>query len=493
MANGKFWGGQNSSKEYVLALAGTLPTTKPELLVGHSLTNFNNEQIDRVTAVVVELERGRIREKQVVVRQAIQTGVTGTIGLGARGEIYTPLLQKILRGNCQLNLYIKRTCTPNDEWGHFYALLNATFNPPTFVNDIVTTDDSTNFVTKQAEFQATDMILSFVVGAFVLTDVTPPLWDVAALTAECSDCDEGAFQDFVVVGGIGCASNAAYVGITHNRFGSVTNPTHNIPNGNAAKAVYASGDIILVGFSDDPVPVDGATGGTVFSPDGGATFTIDSNLTGPIHAVAEFDGQYLAAGGVGGAAATLFVSDDGTAWTPVASANLPADETITGIAVDVENEYIILVGTGGTVLKGTKSGSSIQLSVLIPTGVSTTDLFAVAVFGPDHFAVGGATKFYAETTDGGTTWLKPVMPGTGTIKGLAGLSFVRTVVGIGTGGLADRTVMTDNSYKLLSVANGGTIGGDITSLTNGDGEYDYFVATTDDGEVVMLHPFSPGA
>lgn len=489
---GNFWGGGNTSKEYLMMLAGANPISKPSSLAGHSFSNFNVDQIDRVTAVGVEFRRGQLVEVQRVLRPARQTQVTFTVGFGSFGEAWTPLLQRVRKGNCEENLYMKRLCAADDQFAHFYAILNTIFNPPTFVNDLITVDDTTNVVTQQSEGAAPEMRLVWNVGASRIADVVPPLYAVAFMTEECPECEDASYQNFLIGGGAGGPTDDAYLAKTSDRFGNVTVLTTGIADGNTVKGIYTDGDIIAAAFADDPDPTVAATGGVAFSTDAGDSFVLDSGITEAVADVNFFDGQYIAVGGDGGAGGKIWVSDDGTNWTEVTSVAIPAAQQFTSIAVDVANEVFYVSGSGGTLLRGTKSGSVINLEALTPTGVSTTDLFRVAVMGDDHVAVGGASNYYAESFDGGETWSNPGIPGSGSVKGIAGISFIRAAVGAGTI-IADRTILTDNNYKTKTVLAGITITGDFTDVKGIEGESDYFIGVTDDGEVVLLKPFHPNA
>lgn len=491
MAN--FWGGGNTSKEYLMRMADeSNPLAKPADLIGHTLSNYNTDQIDRVTAIGVELVRGRIQEIQRVLRRAVQTQVTGTVGFGSEGNRWTPLLQKVRKGSCELTIYIQRKCPAQDQFAHFFALRNTVFDPPSFVNDLITNDDTTNIVTEQSNFAAPKMHLIYQVGANVLTDLTPPLYAISVITEECADCEEGIGDRFVVGGGAGGPADAAYLAKTLNRFGAMTVLTHGVADGNVFKGVYTDGDVILAGFADDVAPGTAATGGTAFSNDGGDSFTLDSNISVAINGVGYFDKQYIAVGGDGGAGGNIYVSDDGITWTAVVSAAIPGDEQLTSIAVDKENDVFYVAGTGGTLLKGSKTGSNIVLQALTPAGVVAQDLLRVAVFGSEHVAVGGSSNYYGESFDGGATWVNPSIPGSGDVAGIAGLTDLRAAAGAGTI-IAARDILSENQYQSKTPVAGATITGNFTDLINVNDDPEYFFGVTDDGEVVGLFPFYPGA
>ncbi|MEP7290531.1 MAG: hypothetical protein ABI835_02055 [Chloroflexota bacterium] len=487
-----FPGSGITSKQYLMQMEGSSRISKPTDLVGHSFSNYATEQIDRIVKTIVGYERGQIVECQLTVRSARQTGVTFTVQFGNEGAQWTPLLSKIERGNCTLPIWIKNLCPPNDDLAHFFVAPEVTFNPPTFVNDLITIDETGDTVDSQSEAQAPLFVRSRQVGAFRLADLVPPLYAAAVVTEQCSDCDAGLFDSFYVGGGAGGVADAAYLAKTTDRFGATTVLTTGIPVGNSVVGLYADGDIVLAAFADNPIVATAATGGTAISGDGGLSFTLDGNLTAPIFDVDFFMGQYIAVGGVGAGQALLYVSDDGVTWTSIVSAQLPATQTLLSIAVDKENEIFYISGTGGTLLKGTKSGETITLSALAPTGVSTSDLNRVAVFGSDHLAVGGVGNYYAESFDRGVTWVRPTVPGSADIYGIAGISYIRSVVGTGSV-IADRTILSDNNYVAKVPRSGATITGNYRDVVTLPGEHQYFLGVTDAGEVVLLRPMFPGA
>lgn len=486
MANANFFGGRNSNDQYLMYMQGSTPISHLEELIAHNLTNFARTQIDRATAITVRRRRGKIVKEQVVIARAQPTGVTFTVQMGAEGEMSTPLLRRINRANCETDIFIKRICPDKPEWEHFYAALETQFDPPTFVNDLISLADTPVPVAQQAEALTPTWLISHAVGVSILADLVPPLYAAAVMTQDCADCDEGEFDSFVVVGGDGTGDS--YVGITEDRFGSVTVPTVPIPADNVATSVYAAGDIILVGFADDPVHASATAGGTIISADRGVTWTVDGNLTEPIYGVSYFQGQYIAVGGVGGATPEMFTSDDGITWTNVSSLLLTSTWTLTSVAVDNDEETIYVTATGGHLLKGTKSGGTISLTALAPTSVSTTNLLRVAVFGDDHIAVGGVGGYYAESFDGGGTWVQPSVPGSGALYGLAGASKLRYMAG-GTTVLAERSVLSNNDWKTKALVGGVSFTGDIRDIVSLPGEHEYFLIVTDDGEVMLSKSF----
>ena len=493
MAGSTFWGGGNTTKDYELMMEGSTAIAKPTSLVGHSLTGISPEVVERVTATSVYKERGKIKERVRTIRAARQTGVTFTVQFGSEGEMYTPLLVRARRGGlCDKMLYVKRLCAPNDNAAHFYFIEDASLNPPSFPNDLITIDETTNIVTQQSEGQAPELGLAHVLGGFLLSDTAVPYYAAAFMTEECEDCSDDVYQSILVGGGVGGGADDCVLTLTEDRFGNTTNLTTGIADGNVITSIYTNGDVILVGFSDDPAVATGATGGTAFSADRGQSFTIDVGISEPIYGVTFFEGQYIAVGGTASGDAVLYTSDDGINWTASTSDALPTGKALTAIAVDEDTEYCYITGEGGTLLKGEKTSGSIALTALTPSNVSTTALYTVAVLGEDHIAVGGASDYYAESMDGGDSWSQPSIPGSAAIYALAGRSRVRSAVGTGSV-FADRTILTDNEYRSNTPKNGFTITGNVRAIASLPGEWDYFLAATDAGEVLLYRPMFPGA
>ena len=487
-----FWGGGANTKDYELLMEGDTPVASPKSLVGHALTDFNVETTDRVTAIEVYKARGQIQERTVTLRPARQTGVTFTIGFGSKGEIWTPLLRIAeTGGQCAKMLYVNRLCPANSDYAHFYAIPEPALNPPTFPNGLITVDD-TSVVTQQSEVQAPEMLKAYTIGGYEVSDVAEPYYAIAVMTpSDCVDCENGSFNNFLVGGGAGGAGDAVVLRKTNDRFSSVEDLTTGIAVGNTITSIYTLGDIILVGFADTTSVATATTGGTAISVDGGANFTLDANLTEPVWGVGYFDGQYIAIGGTASGAGNFHYSDDGITWTAVSSSNLPASHALRALAVDEQAEAIYLVGEGGTALKAQKSGVTYVISTLTPPG-SPDLLSAVAVFGEDHIAIGGAPHYYAESWDAGATWSQPSVPGSAAVTGIAGRSKIRTLVGV-AGAFSERTIMTNNAYKAKSLVGNPTISGAVTGLVTLPGEYNYFIACTDAGEIVQFRPLFPGA
>lgn len=489
------WGGGTTSKDYEMLMEGASPLDEPISLVGHSLTGLTPETIDAVTLPVVEKVRGKIINKVRTLRPQQVTGLTGTLGFGNAN--WTPLLQKARQsgGECETTIYLKRLCPPDSDERLAIFYPNTTFSQPTFVNDPVTIDE-TNPIEWQSEFRAENQYILWGQGGYELTDLSDPLYAIATLNEECVACDDsGVYQQLVVAGG----TTTVHVRKTDDRFGTSTIlDASAAPSSRVAKAVWSEGDVILVGFASTENYLTSTVGGTLFTADGGDTaMALDSNITVPVNGVTKFGGQYVAVGGVGGGQAHVWTSSNGRDWTDLSSGALPATQALAAIDVDEENGVFYAVGENGLVLKGRLAGSSIALTALTPDNVSTTDLYAVHVFGDDHMALGGASGYYAESFDGGDTWEQPSFPGTNTVYAIGGVD-ARAVVQSGTTFYV-RDVLTNNAFESFTdeLRDGATVTGVIRGIfvdrNDVNDGHNYFAAVTADGEVYQLRPLYPNS
>lgn len=483
--NPSSWGDTQTSKDYEMFMGAASPIDEPISLIGHSMTGLTPELIDPVTVQEVEKVRGKIVNIRRTLRAAEQIALTGTIGFGHK--LWTPAMQAARRSGsaCEVIFYAVRLCPTDLEQEHAYIWPEVLMNSPTRVNDPITIDE-TNPIEWQAEFTAPRELILWSASGYALTDLSDPLYAVAFLQDDCAGCTEDFYTSLVAVGGPGGAV-AARVYVSDDRFGSHSLGVHSAPAGSIGNSVFVDGSVVLVGFANNIAPATATTGGTLFSVDGGANLTLDSNITVSVWGVEKFAGQYVAVGGTT-AGGKVWTSPDGTAWTEVVSAAIPVDQPLTGISVDNDAGAVYIVGGGGAVLKGRASGGSITLTALTDHG-ATGLLRAVNVFGDDHVAVGGASGFYAESVNGGADWTTPDVPGTAIVNAIAGTQH-RAMVGVASaGGLFVRDVLTKFLYEAEDFADGVTVTGDITGVAIDKSDtlenQNYFAAVTDDGEVIL--------
>ena len=495
--NPESWGGRNTSKDYEFFMEAETPITAPISLAGsHAVTSPGQNLTDVVTERFVKKVGGRLVERERVIRPAEQLSLTFTLLFGSGLE--TPALVRARRGSaCRTTFYAVRLCADPEE-SHAYIWPEAILNPPVRVNDAIQIED-TSMADWQTEMRIEEEILIKELGAFegATEQNDDPYYDVAFFGDDCDDCGATTpFSSLIAVGGDGTA--AMVVDISTDRFATVSQPTTQpAPVGSVATSVVTLGENqVLVGFSDLDVTQYGevtgpATGGTIFSSDGGDNFTLDADLTAPIADVGRFSGQWIAVGGVDDGAATVHVSDDGISWTAVASATLPTDAALTGLAVDNDNGKIYVVSQNGRLFVGVNSAGTIAFSEITTVPGSPTKLFSVNVLDADHIAIGGDSGYYAESFDGGVTWTQPSLTGTGNVLGMGGSVF-RHLVGNATNALG-RDVMTSFVYEAIEAQNGAAFGGNVTSIAVPDAEgiYNIFAAVTDTGETFIIRDFSP--
>lgn len=487
------WGGETTSKDYEMLMAGTTPISEPVSLIGHSLTGLTPETQDAVTMPVVEKVRGRIVNRIKTLRAAQVTALTGTIGFG--NALWTPALHKArLQGGCETTFYINRLCAADPDEAITFVMPEVVLAAPTRVNDPITVDE-TNLIEWQSEFRAPNEYILWAQGAFELTDLSDPMYAVAFTTEECADCDDNPYQNIVVAGG----TNSVAVVRSTDRFATYSFlNTSAAPASHTARTVWTEGDVIVVGFSNNADYLSATTGGTLFSADGGASaMAVDTNLTHPVNGVTRWNGQYLAVGGAGGAQARVWTSTNGISWSAVTSAALPANAALAAVAVDEETGEFYTVGENGLVLKGRLSGSSVALTALTPTGVGTTDLYSVHVFGEDHIAIGGASGYYVESFDGGDTWTQPSFPGTNIVYAIAG-NVHRALTASGTvfyvRDVQNKFVFTAATSKIRDgAAVGAAIRGIYSDPRDKYDGHNYMVAVTANGEVYLFRPLFPNA
>jgi hypothetical protein len=483
--------------DYEVKMQGTTPKSRLVSLENHGLTGFNQELSDPVDVRVEKIVRGKKVYTQKRLRPAQELALTFTIVFGSDGPMWTPALQRAREaggGECQTTFYAKRLCAPSDQFSHVYIWPDTTMNPPTRVNDFIPIGDNNPVPADwQSEVRAEEEILMWGIASFMQADGTTPLYAVAFRTEECEGCGEGApFSNMIVTGGTGSA--ALYVAVSNDRFATKTDVATPAATNHIGKSIFTDGDVALVGYAlkANAGDVLDLTGGVLFSANinSAAPSFANGNITTPIHAVTRLGDLYIAAGGIGGGQATMWTSEDGLTWTAVTSAALPALETITGLASDEENAVFYAVGTGGTVLRGQVTAGSVVLTALTGHGASTSDVLAVAVLAPGQIAIAGASGYYAETFNGGTTWARPPVSTTSDIQSIAGGKY-RTILGVSNATILLSDPLTDFVFKPVTVQSG-TLTNAVRGVAYGDENY-FAAVTAAAGEIHFGKPFFPNA
>jgi len=490
-----FWGPRKGidSKDYVLYMEGRDgPTSEPQRLLAHSLTSPNQNLTDALTNTTVKLQNGRVVPYTYVKRAAVETSRTYTVGFPS-GALWTPAMEFALRAGCTKDFYLVFLCPEDRQYRHWVALPDATLNPPIEAEDIITTGEDTNMVTMTSELQTPQQVRGFELGTEIVYDVggTVKSNAIAFLTQDCAGCDYQPGLAVITVGGDGTAIPSVI--ISEDRFATVSTSTVGTA-ADRAKAIYSNGDTLVLAVYTGATFAAATVGEVQVSQDRGSTWTEITGLVDVIAGIAGNESTVFAFGKNADGDAVLHMSTNaGASWTASTSTVLPTGSALMGGAWDNEQGRLYLVGEGGTLLVGRIVGSNLTLTDISANLPGTPgDLLAVAVLGENNILVGGAAGYAAESRDGGVTWETVIVSGTTAITAIAGNKH-RAMVGAGSN-LYERTVMTKNAFKKVTLELGQTLSGTITSLVMGpEGNFNLFAGTTDAGEQFLSKPFYPGA
>jgi hypothetical protein len=487
----EFWIDDVVSKDYEPYLMGDDELDPISSIKNHAITSPSQNLTDVITRRYHKKKGGRIYEAEKVIRAAQELSVTYTIVTGPFVE------SKILRrardsaAGCTTTVFLIYQCPEEDRQNHAYIFADGIMNPPVRVNDPFPIDETT-MAEWQFEFRIeTEILLKEEVAFLGATEANDdPLYAVAIMTQDCVTCEDTPYQTLLATGGDGTADMVIVK--STDRLNTLTAKTATAPTGSVGTCIWTEGDVALIGFADLAKTelgevTDPETGGTQFSVDGGDTWTLDADITVSIFAVGKFGGQYFAAGGAGAGQAVFYVSDNGIDWTSVTDDDLPADEAISDVAVDEENEEIFVTCEAGTMLKGFYQGDNIVFSPLTLPG-SPTKVFKADVARPGRIAVGGSGGYFAESLDQGVTWTQKSLSGTNDILGIAAKKW-RTIIGNATA-IQERSILpySNNNFTSLTIQNGQSISGNVTAVcktTDDDSELHYFAVVTDVGECVF--------
>lgn len=478
-----------TNNDYSLYMKDGTIIDEPLRLDNMIMSDVTNDNREAIEYEFMRYIKGVNYPTKVQLRPPQKMGTTLTIGYGGSLENKLKSYARRNNPNCDTVLYLLANCPSDARYKHAYIQTGIKLAPPQRTVAALTTEQG-EAIMWESEAYGTDEILLWNSGNYLVTTLAEPAYGVAVRETTCADCTEEDFQEFAVIATDGGAFN---VYVTDDRFATSTDKTAlgaAAPLESVPTSVYYADDVILVGFRN----AAGATGGTVISLDNGATATVDSNLTVPARAVGRFDGQYVAVGGALAGQAMFWYSDNGIAWTSVVSGALSATKALLSLSVDNDGQAIYASGEDGTLVKIFKSAGSFNIVALtLPGSVGSTDINVVRVLAQDHFAVGGAGGYYAESLDAGATWKQPSVTTTSAITALAG-NVYNSVYGAASV-LAKRSVLTDYRYANDVFQNGASItgnflGGDSYHINSAGAETEsnYYVLVSDDGEVVIGRP-----
>lgn len=493
---GNYFGNFNGidTKDYVLMMDGTTVVARPQDLVGHTVTSPNVDLSDALTVTQARLQNGRIKTVTITKRAPEERGRQYTIGFPP-GALWTPVMQLALRTGCRSTFYMKYLCPADVRLEHAEILPDALLDPVQPEGDLILTEEEA-VVAYTSTLRISEQRRLWGLGySKIFTEAADtPLYSVDFATADCPTCSDVPGLGFFVGGGDGVA--VPLVLGTEDRFAD----TDTLVTGGAAAQIATAtendGALLLEGLASAAVPTALATGSLRVSRDAGATWAAATGVTSPIYDIVITGSAILAVGGVGAGAAKVFASfDRAVTWTDVASTALSATEALTSISYDVDSDAFYAVGEGGTLYKLTISGTSVTISDLSANLPGAPGLLKrVKVLAKDFVAVGGAAGYYAESFDGGATFAQRSVSGAVAISGIAGNRY-RTVVSAGTA-LYERDVLNDYEFALVTLESGVAVTGDYTEVTEVetyDGNFNMFIAVTDEGEVVLGKPRYPNA
>lgn len=479
------------SKDYLFQMQGRTIVSRPESLIGHSLTNPSVDLTDSLKVNQVQLVRGRIKTITITKRAPEARGFSYTMGF-PNGALWTPAMQAAQRPGCRNTYFLKYLCSADRRYSHVHILPDATLSPPIEEGDIITIDD-TNLIAFTSTLESPRKDTLFVLQYEKLyTETDKQLYGVRFTTAECPSCADVPGLGLISVGGDGTA--AASNLITDDRFTSVTKPTAG-GTGNYGTSVYQEGSLVVTTYADEPLPAGPATAGAIAVSNNGwlSNPTVVSGITVPLYGVDSLNGTLIAVGGTGAGAAKVYFSlDEGATWTEY-TGTLPATDAFTDIAADNKGFAAYIVGESGKLFKATAPGRTVTLvdiSSSLPG--SPGALYVVEVLGENHVIVGGAAGYVAESTDAGASWSQISVAGSTAVYAIGGDRF-RTIIAAGTA-FYERSPLTDMQFVAGELESGQTITGDIQSITVGvDGDFNLIAMVTDDGEVVLGHSFLPNS
>lgn len=481
------------SKDYLFQMQGRTIVSRPEPLIGHSMTNPSVDLTDSLKVNRVELSRGRIKTITITKRAPEARGFSYTIGFPS-GALWTPAMAAAARPGCRNTYILKYLCPSDDRFSHVHIYPDATLSPPVEEGDIVTIDD-TNMITHTSTLESPKKETLFKLAYEKLyTETDKMLQAVTFTTAECPSCADVPGLGLIAVGGDGTA--AASNLITDDRFTSTTKPTAG-GTGNYGTDVFQDGSLVVTTYADETTPA-GGTGATVgaiaVSNNGWLTNpTAVSGITAPMFGVDKLNATLIAVGGTGAGAAKVYYSiDDGATWTEY-TGTLPSTDAFTAVASDNLGYAAYIVGEGGKLFKATAPGRTVTL-VDISSNLpgSPGVLYTVKVLGENHVIIGGAAGYVAESVDGGATWSQISVAGSTAVYAIGGDRF-RTIIAAGTA-FYERSFLTDMQFVAGELESGQSITGNIMDVTIGvDNDFNLMALVTDDGEVILGHSYLPNS
>jgi len=261
---------------------------------------------------------------------------------------------------------------------------------------------------------------------------------------------------------------------------------------NIIDSLYTEGDFILAAMHITATPTVGLLKA---SYDAGATWSTITGVPEVIFDIVNMDGTLILVGGDATAGGRIYLtSDRAQTITEVINASvIPASTALTAAAYDKETGKVYIAGNAGVLLVGRLSGSSFTLTdISANLNGAPGNLLAVCVRAKNEIVVGGAAGYLSQSRDGGVSFATLAIGTSSVIASIAGNQW-RLIVAAGTA-LFEASALNDNRLTAVTLDNGATVTGDYQRVRMGlDGDFNRFVACTDDGEVVIGLPYYPNA
>lgn len=486
------------SKDYILHMEGAGGVTDtPVDLLGHSLTSPSPNLTDQLLYTTVTLKGGKVVPVQRVKRAAQELSRTYTIGIPS--ALWTPVIEQTYKQGCAANFFLKYTCPEDSIYDHWYILPESVLGPAVEAEDVITNAEDTNIITQTADLQTPGKLTGWKLGYSSIYDAggTIAYLDVDFKSVDCVGCDDTIGFGLIAVGGDGTAVGLATD--TDDRFANVAALTGWGAAGDVALAIFTEGDTIIVSYVDQVLgafQTVAAVAAAEVSFDAGVNWTALTGVTDAILAWTRVENYIIGVGqepALAGNPGGVWISaDQGVSFTEVTNAAIPVDQPLRDISYDAETGKFYIVGDGGTALVGRISGGAVSLTdISANLNGSPAALHAVKVLGKNEVLIGGASGYLSRTRNG-TTWAAAAFPATTTIYSIDGNQH-RYVLGAGPA-IYQANFLTNNAITLVVLEDGATITGEVLAVRMGrDGDFNRFVAVTDDGEIVFGAPFYPNA
>lgn len=488
------WGPLLTTKSYVLQMRDAGYFDSLFELVGFSLAAPEADTQDPVMIRRFVKERGFIVEREHYARKAFHR--TFSYELVLPPGVINTVLNDVANsdGICRRDFFLNYLCPDDRIHGHFWRFPEAILDELLETTAPVATTEDEEALTIGTTLHSNKRMLYYALGATERKRVseTLPLYAVAWRFTDCANCPTDTHQNALVGGGNG---TTGIYDSSDDRFATNSSVTNSLDPSRIITDLYANGDVVIATYADkiDTSAGTATNGGILYSMDGGVTTSIASfSTTAPLYAVTQGGGYYWAAG----KGSKIYRSTDVVNWTEMTNQQASASIHYTDIAYDNEAGYLYLAGYNGSNGVAHRIDGDIVTDITTDVNAGANALYRVAVLETDHVVFGGASGTVRENptaNDGGTYTTVDVAGTTSAIRGIGG-DKARTIVLAATKAY-ERSPLTDNMYKAMTVNPGTTVSGNFTALAVGEGfkGLNHFLAVTDTAEVIDLSGYYIGS